>query len=155
MTTQTLTRLIVATVAVGLLTVLLFSGPTTSAAKADRTAPTTPTNLVVTAITDTTVALRWSPSTDNSGKFSYRVKINKLNSPFSSLEQPVSQTQTSYTATYLLPNSSYSFVVYAVDGSGNARATAILLTPTPLCWITHHRALQSCKPTLLHHLRCS
>jgi hypothetical protein len=138
MTTQTLTRLIVATVAVGLLTVLLFSGPTTSAAKADRTAPTTPTNLVVTAITDTTVALRWNPSTDNSGKFSYRVKINKLNSPFSSLEQPVSQTQTSYTATYLLPNSSYSFVVYAVDGSGNrssdsnsANANTPLLDNTP------------------------
>jgi len=119
MTTQTLTRLIIATVAVGLLTVLLFSGPTTSAAKADKTAPTTPANLVVTAITDTTVALKWNPSTDNSGKFSYRVKINKLNSPLSSLEQPVSQTQTTYTATYLLPNSSYSFVIYAVDGSGN------------------------------------
>jgi hypothetical protein len=138
MNNQTLSRLIVVTVAVGLLTVLLFSGPITSAAKADKTAPTTPTNLVVTAITDTTVALKWNPASDNSGKFSYRVKINKLNSPFSSLEQPVSQTQTTYTATYLLPNSSYSFAVYAVDGSGNrsgdsnaATASTPLLDNTP------------------------
>ena len=119
MTTQTLARLIIVAAAVGLLTVLLFDGPITSAAKADKTPPTTPTNLIVTAITENTVALKWNPSTDNSGKFSYRVKVNKLNSPVSSLEQTVGQTQTTYTVTYLLPNSSYSFAVYAVDASGN------------------------------------
>ena len=47
MTSQTLSRLIITTAVVASLTVLLFSGPTTSAAKADKTAPTTPTNLVV------------------------------------------------------------------------------------------------------------
>ena len=53
MTTQTLARLIIATVALALLTVCCFLvGATTSAAKADRTAPTTPTGLVVTAITE-------------------------------------------------------------------------------------------------------
>ena len=119
MTTQTLSRLIIATAAVAFIAVLLFSGPATSAAKADKTAPTTPTNLLVTAITDNTVTLKWNPSTDNSGKFSYRVTINKLNSPSSSLLQTVSQTQTTVTVQYLLPNSSYSFAVYAVDGSGN------------------------------------
>src|SRR6185503_18735770 len=119
MTTQTLSRLIITTAVVASLTVLLFSGPTTSAAKADKSAPTTPTNLVVTAITDHTVTLKWNRSTDNSGKFTYQVKVNKLNSPSSSLEQPVGQTQTTYTVTYLVPNSSYSFAVYAVDGSGN------------------------------------
>jgi len=119
MTTQTLSRLIITTAVVASLNVLLFSGPTTSAAKADKSAPTTPTNLVVIAITDHTVTLKWNPSTDNSGKFTYQVKVNKLNSPTSSLLQPVSQTQTTYTVTYLLPNSSYSFAVYAVDGSGN------------------------------------
>ena len=68
MTTQTLVRLIIATAAVALFTVSLFSGPTTSAAaaKGDKSAPTTPTNLAVTAITETTVALKWNPSTDNS-----------------------------------------------------------------------------------------
>src|ERR1041384_2316727 len=119
MTTQTLSRLIITTAVVASLTVLLFSGPTTSAAKADKSAPTTPTNLVVTAITENTVTLKWNPSTDNSGKFSYQVKINKLSGATSSFTQPVSQTQTTTTVTYLLPNSSYSFAVYAVDGSGN------------------------------------
>ena len=117
MTTQTLSRLIIATAAVAFSTVLLFSGPTTFAAKADKTPPTTPTNLVVMAITDNTVTLKWNPSTDNSGKFSYRVTINNPNSP--SLLQIVSQTQTTVTVQYLVPNNSYSFTVFAVDGSGN------------------------------------
>jgi chitodextrinase len=119
MTTQTLSRLIITTAVVASFMVLLFSGPTTSAAKADKTPPTTPTNLVVTAITDNTVTLKWNPSTDNSGKFSYRVKVNKLNNPISNSTETASQTQTTYTVQYLVPNSSYSFVVYAVDGSGN------------------------------------
>lgn len=119
MTTQTLSRLIITAAVVAALAVILFTGPTTSAAKADKTPPTTPTGLVVTAITENTVTLKWNPSTDNSGKFTYQLKVNKLNGTTSSLTQPVSQTQTTYTVTYLLPNSSYSFAVYAVDGSGN------------------------------------
>ena len=69
MTTQTLARLIIATAAVASLALLLFSGRIASAAgpaKADKTAPTTPTNLVVTGVTDNTVSLKWNPSTDNS-----------------------------------------------------------------------------------------
>ena len=37
----------------------------------DRTPPTAPTNLVVTATTENSVSLAWGPSTDNSGSFSY------------------------------------------------------------------------------------
>ena len=117
MFTQTLSRLIT-TVAVALFIVLLFSGPRTSAARADRSAPTTPTNLVVTAVTETTVALKWNPSTDNSGRFSYQLKINTPNPSYNMLVT-VSQAQTTYTLNYLSPNSSYRFAVYAVDGSGN------------------------------------
>ena len=137
MTTQTLFRLIIATVAVAMLSVLLFSGPTALAGKADRTAPTTPTGLVVTAITERTVTLKWNPSTDNSGKFSYRVKVNSLNSSSSVLET-AGQTQTTYTVNYLVPNNSYSFAVYAIDGSGNrssdsnsVNATTPLTDTTP------------------------
>lgn len=119
MTTQTLSRLVIATAAVALLTVLLFNGPITSAAKGDRSAPTTPTGLVVTAITESTVALKWNPSTDNSGKFSYQVKITRLNNPSLNSQATVSQTQTTYTVRYLSPNSGHSFTVYAVDGNGN------------------------------------
>lgn len=128
MITQTLARSIVATVALASLAFLLFSGRTASAgAKADKTAPTTPTNLVVTAITENTVSLRWNPSTDNSGKFSYRVKVNSLNSSSSVLET-VSQTQTTYAVQYLVPFGSYSFAIYAIDGSGNRSSDSNLVT---------------------------
>ena len=121
MTSQTLSRVIIAIAAVALFTMSLLSGPTTSAAggKGDRSAPTTPTNLVVTAITESTVALKWNPSTDNSGKFSYQVRVNMPNNPSYNSLATVSQTQTTTTIRYLTPNSSYKFAVYAVDESGN------------------------------------
>jgi hypothetical protein len=132
MTTQAFTRLIIATVAVALLVLLLFSGRIASAQKAkgnkagDITVPTTPTNLVVTAVTDNTVSLRWNPSTDNSGQFSYRVKITWWNSP-SNVLATVSQTQTTHTVQYLAPFGKYSFAVYAIDGSGNRSSDSNLV----------------------------
>jgi chitinase len=96
MTTQTLARLIIATAALASLALVLFSGRTASAGKADKLAPTTPTNLIVTGVTENTVSLKWGASTDNSGKFSYRVKVNSLTSTYN-VVQTVSQTQTTYT----------------------------------------------------------
>ena len=127
MTTQTHTRLIIATAALALLVSLLFSGRIASAAKADKLAPTTPTNLVVTAVTDNSVSLQWSPSTDNSGKFSYRVKVTSLSSSSNVLEF-VGQAQTAYTVRYLVPFSKYSFAIYAIDASGNRSSDSNLVT---------------------------
>lgn len=127
MTTQTVARLIIATAVLALMALLLFNGRIASAAKADKLAPTTPTNLVVTAVTENTVSLKWNASTDNSGKFSYRVKVNSLTSSYNVLET-VSQTQTAYTVQYLVPFGSYSFAVYAVDGSGNRSSDSNLVT---------------------------
>jgi len=127
MTTQQISRLVIGIAALALTSVLLFTGSKTLAAKGDRSAPTTPTNLVVTAITDNTVSLAWQGSTDNSGTLSYRVKITNLsNSAYNSLAT-VSQTQTTYTARYLTSNSSYTFSVYAIDGSGNKSADSNLV----------------------------
>ena len=128
MTTQTLARLIIATAALTLLVLLLFSGRTASAGKVkpDTSAPTTPTNLVVTGVTDTTVSLRWNPATDNSGKFSYRVKVVWWNSP-SNVLATVSQDQTAHTVQYLAPFGKYSFAVYAVDASGNRSSESNLV----------------------------
>jgi hypothetical protein len=112
-----------------------MSGPAFSAGsagKGDKSAPTTPTNLAATSITDTTVTLSWNPSTDNSGKFSYKLKINNLNNSAYNSLATISQTQTSYTAKYLAPNSAYSFAVYAVDGNGNKSADSNLVSASTL-----------------------
>jgi predicted pyridoxine 5'-phosphate oxidase superfamily flavin-nucleotide-binding protein len=77
---------------------------------------------MVTGLTETSVSLKWTASTDNSGKLSYRVRIVNLNnSAYNSLAS-VSQTQTTFTAKFLSTNSSYTFAVYAVDESGNQSA---------------------------------
>ena len=88
-------------------------------AATDRTKPTTPTNLRATAITANSVSLAWNPSTDNSGFLTYTVRIVN-----GGQTRVVPQTQTSVTWTGLLPASTYSFVVFATDGSGNQSANS-------------------------------
>ena len=122
MTTRQLSRLIIFTAACAFTAALLFSGPTVSAGKADRSAPTTPSNLMVMGVADTSVSLKWQGSTDNSGKLSYRVRITNLNNSAYNTLATVSQTQTTYTAKFLATNSNYTFAVYAVDDSGNKSA---------------------------------
>jgi hypothetical protein len=68
--------------------------------------------LRVTATSPYNVSLAWNPSTDNSGIFSYRVWISY------GATYTVPQTQTTFSF-FVAPNSTYSFHVYAVDGSGN------------------------------------
>lgn len=122
MTTLRSSRLVITIAALAFTTIFLVEGSVRSAGKGDRSAPTTPTNLKVTAITPTTVSLSWTGSTDNSGKLSYGLKITNLNnSAYNSLAS-IAQTQTTYTAKYLLTNSSYTFAVYAVDANGNRSA---------------------------------
>ena len=123
MTTRRLTRFAVGTAALSLFVMFALSVSVNSAGKGDRSAPTVPSNLTVTSISETTVTLVWNASTDNSGKLSYRVQISSLNSAYNSLAT-VSQTQTTYTAKFLSPNSPYSFAVYAVDGNGNRSANS-------------------------------
>ena len=130
MSVRRFSRFASGTAALALTAVLLFSGSATSAGgggqkgpkkppapTGDRTPPTTPTNLVVTAVTRTSVSLSWQPSTD-SGKFSYIVRVNNLK--LSSVQTAtVDGPATTYTPTFLSPNTPYSFVVYAVDGNLN------------------------------------
>jgi hypothetical protein len=97
-----------------LLMVSVF-GPSSALAAGDRTPPTKPTNLRVTSTSAYYVNLAWNPSTDNSGTFSYKVWVS-YNQTYT-----VSQTQTTFSL-FVAPNSTYSFYVYAVDGSGNKSA---------------------------------
>jgi chitodextrinase len=118
MTTRRLSRLAVGSAAFALFVMFVLGGSANSAGKGDRSAPTAPTNLSITSITETTVTLVWNASSDNSGKFSYRLQINNLKSSYNVLAT-IGQTQTTYTARFLSPNTAYSFAVYAVDGNGN------------------------------------
>jgi hypothetical protein len=81
-------------------------------AAADRKPPTKPTNLRATSVTAHNITLAWDPSTDNSGVFSYRVWVSWGSTT------TVPQTQTTYSVG-VVPANTYSFYVYAVDGSGN------------------------------------
>jgi chitodextrinase len=104
------------------LTVLAVPG--TALAAPDRTKPTTPGTLRVTAITSTSVSLAWGPSTDNSGSFTYTVRES------GGAARSVPQTQTAYTWTGLTPNRTYRFTVAAVDGAGNRSAPSNEVTAT-------------------------
>lgn len=109
-----------------LVILLSMFGATPALAARDRTPPTRPTNLRVTSKTSYQVLLAWNASTDNSGTFSYRVVVSDGGT------YTVPQTQTTFTA-FVAPAGTYSFYVYAVDGSGNSsqRSNTLQVTPPP------------------------
>jgi hypothetical protein len=110
----------VVTILVMLLSVF---GTSSALAARDRTRPTKPTNLRVTSTSAYYVNLAWNPSTDNSGVFSYKVWVSYGQT------YTVPQTQTTFSL-FLAPNSTYSFHVYAVDGSGNKSAKSNTVSAT-------------------------
>jgi chitodextrinase len=114
-----------AKVAVAILIVLMsVFGASPALAAGDRQAPTKPTNLRVTSLTSYQVVLAWNASTDNSGSFSYKVVVG--NGAIYTLPQ----TQTTFTA-FVVPNGTYSFYVYAIDGSGNKSSKSNTVSATP------------------------
>src|SRR5918992_4648360 len=100
------------------LLIVAFGASTAGAAAArrDRTPPTMPTNLRITATTNTTISLAWNASSDNSGSFSYRVTEK---SSFNTYSVAVPQAQTTITFRRLWPEQTYEYTVYAVDAAGN------------------------------------
>ena len=114
-----------ARVAAILVVLVSIFGTTPALAARDRTPPTKPTNLRVTSVSSYQVLLAWNPSTDNSGTFSYRVVMS------SGGTYSVPQTQTTFTA-FVAPLGTYSFYVYAVDGSGNKSQKSNTVSATPL-----------------------
>jgi chitinase len=96
----------------------------------DKIKPTTPRNFRVTAVTPFSVSLAWSPSTDNSGKFSYRLS-SSAGMGGGGITRTLSKTTTSHTWTLMIfPSTSYSFRLWAVDDAGNVSSTVTVTVTT-------------------------
>ncbi len=74
------------------------------------------------AITDTSVALSWTPSTDNVAVTGYDI--------YRGTTLAGSSTTASFTATGLTANTAYSFTVRAKDAAGNVSAASAALSAT-------------------------
>jgi chitodextrinase len=92
---------------------LLFTASPALAAR-DRTPPTTPTNLRVTAMTPYSVSLAWTPSTDNSGSVTYTICCANV----SSETFPGPASSRVYKAG-LEANRSFTLFIIAKDAAGN------------------------------------
>jgi chitodextrinase len=93
------------------------SGGTDMMVPPDTTAPSTPGSLDTLSITDTSVTLTWTTSTDNVGVTGYRL--------FNGDTQVTTVTGTIHTFKNLSPGTAYTFGVDAYDAADNhsARAT--------------------------------
>jgi glucose/arabinose dehydrogenase/fibronectin type 3 domain-containing protein len=97
----------------------------------DITPPTAPTNLTASA-SGSSVALGWGAATDDVALAGYRVERCQ-GSACSTFAQVATPTTTTYVDTGLLPSTSYSYRVVAVDASGNVSGysnIASVTTPT-------------------------
>lgn len=103
-------RALVAAVALAVLTVQAPAGA--ARPRPDRTPPTTPTDLRVTAVTQTSVSFAWSPSTDDVGVVSYSLWGDGLGGVVG-----VPGTTTTGTVTGLRPGQTVDFRVAAYDGA--------------------------------------
>ena len=116
--------------AVALVLALAVAGPVAAGKKpspttGDKTPPTTPTNLRVTGLGQTSVTLAWDASTDNSGSFSY--SLSKDGQGFT-----VPQGQTTFTVDWLSAGRTYMFHVTAVDRSLNTSGQSNVVIVTTL-----------------------
>lgn len=115
-------RKIVFAVTLSLILVFGMIGDFSYAAKLDKTAPTAPANLKAAAVSENSVTITWSPSTDNVGVTAYQIYKNNtyLNST----------TSTTYSVTNLTPATTFQFTVKAKDARGNLSPPSNILTVT-------------------------
>jgi len=95
--------------------------------ESDTLPPSTPTNLVGTAISYSEVSLSWNPSSDNVGVAGYRVYRNGI--------EIGTKANTSYKDTGLSPATTYQYSVSAYDAAGNestvSSAVSVMTQPLP------------------------
>jgi len=88
----------------------------------DTQAPSVPTGLTAGTVTETSVALSWTASTDNVGVVGYDV--------YRGTTKVGSATGTTYTDTGLTAATAYSYTVRAKDAAGNVSAASSALSVT-------------------------
>ena len=90
----------------------------------DTQGPSAPTNLAASSITETTLTLSWTASTDNVGVAGYDVYGDgiKLNTTL--------VTTTNYNVTGLTASTTYQFYVVAIDAAGNSTNSSTLNVTT-------------------------
>ncbi|CAM1347556.1 endonuclease [Tenacibaculum crassostreae] len=90
----------------------------------DTQAPTAPSGLVASNITQTSVDLNWTASTDNTAVAGYNI--------FNGSTQVGNTTATNYTISSLTAGTSYTFTVKAYDAAGNVSASSNTVNVTTL-----------------------
>jgi len=107
----------------------------TTPTPADTTPPTTPTGLTANAFSASGINLSWSASTDNVAVTGYRVYRNGV------FLVALGSNNTVYQDSGLTASTTYTYVVDAVDGAGNAsgisgsaNATTLASTSATLQW---------------------
>ena len=88
----------------------------------DTEAPSTPTNLIVTGSTSSTISLSWTDSTDNIMVATYDIYLDGT--------LKTSSSSNSITVTGLNPSTTYSFYVKAKDAAGNISSQSNTVTGT-------------------------
>jgi chitodextrinase len=96
-----------------------------TSACSDTQAPSTPTGLGTSSVTESSMSLSWTASTDNVGVTGYDLFLNG--------SQVGTSTSTGYSFTGLSCGTSYTLGVAAFDGSGNVSATATTTHSTSAC----------------------
>jgi chitodextrinase len=100
------------------------SATATTQSPPDTQAPTAPTSLTATATSFSTVALNWSPSSDNVGVTGYIIYRGGV--------QVGTAAGTSFTDTGLTPITTYTYTVKARDAAGNVSSASAAATVTTL-----------------------
>ncbi|MCG8760232.1 T9SS type B sorting domain-containing protein [Tenacibaculum finnmarkense] len=99
-------------------------GSTTPPTNTDTEAPTAPSNLTVSNITETQVTLTWETATDNIGVSQYQIFNGTVNLG--------SSTNTTFNLTGLTANTTYSFTVKAMDAATNSSLASNTASATTL-----------------------
>jgi chitodextrinase len=100
----------------------------------DTTPPTTPANLVATAVSAAQIGLSWTASTDNVGVAGYKVERCQ-GAGCANFSQIATPTGTTFNDSGLTGATSYSYRVRATDAAGNLSSystTANVSTPVPM-----------------------